>query len=261
MAALAEAETVELYWKPGCTSCLRMKEFVDKSGVSYDAINLDTEPQRAAGVTNPELYDGDVLLVPVACVADRCVSGLDLAAVAALIGVPYEAKPPLPAADLYARYHVLLDASCRFAAQMTPEVLAHELPGRKRPVLFIANQIASVGRAFLTAYYEGVHTKDPYYRKPESVESGDDIIARARETQQLFRDWWNDDGRYDALDQVIETYWGHRTLHEVFEREVWHTAQHTRQVMCVLDEFGIQIDGRLTDSDYAGLPMPERIHD
>ncbi|MDV3125621.1 hypothetical protein M1247_11910 [Mycobacterium sp. 21AC1] len=40
--------TVEPYWMPGCSSCLRMKEFVERAGVDYVAITVDQEPQRAA---------------------------------------------------------------------------------------------------------------------------------------------------------------------------------------------------------------------
>ena len=37
---------VELYWMPGCTSCVRMKEFVEKSGKPFEAINFDVEVAR-----------------------------------------------------------------------------------------------------------------------------------------------------------------------------------------------------------------------
>jgi len=40
------------------------------------------------------------------------------------------------------------------------------------------------------------------------------------------------------------------------ERCTWHSAQHTRQIMAVLERFGIAADGPLTDADYAGLPLP-----
>ena len=40
------------------------------------------------------------------------------------------------------------------------------------------------------------------------------------------------------------------------ERCTWHSAQHARQIMALLERFGIAPDGPLTAADYAGLPMP-----
>jgi hypothetical protein len=37
----AAAETpIKAYWQPGCTSCLRMKEFLAKHGVPFISVNV-----------------------------------------------------------------------------------------------------------------------------------------------------------------------------------------------------------------------------
>jgi len=46
-------------------------------------------------------------------------------------------------------------------------------------------------------------------------------------------------------------------MHQLFERSTWHSAQHTRQLIAVLERFGIESDGLLTSEDLAGLPLPE----
>src|SRR6266702_8780771 len=38
------AERVSVFWQPGCTSCLRTKEFLTKSGVDYESINVHGNP-------------------------------------------------------------------------------------------------------------------------------------------------------------------------------------------------------------------------
>ena len=55
----------------------------------------------------------------------------------------------------------------------------------------------------------------------------------------------------------LKTYYGEQPLHHVMERCTWHSAQHARQIMSVLEGFGIAPDGPLTQDDYAGLPMPK----
>jgi len=56
--------------------------------------------------------------------------------------------------------------------------------------------------------------------------------------------------------KTVNTYYGERPLHELLERSTWHSAQHARQIIVVLERFGIAPDGPLTSEDYAGLPMP-----
>jgi len=48
-------------------------------------------------------------------------------------------------------------------------------------------------------------------------------------------------------------------MHVVFERSTWHSAQHARQLIDVLERMGIEPNGRLTAQDLAGLPLPERL--
>ena len=38
--AFPEGSVIKAYWQPGCTSCLRMKEFLTKHGVHFVSINV-----------------------------------------------------------------------------------------------------------------------------------------------------------------------------------------------------------------------------
>jgi glutaredoxin len=37
---LATAEKVRVFWQPGCTGCLRAKEFLTRHGVDCESINV-----------------------------------------------------------------------------------------------------------------------------------------------------------------------------------------------------------------------------
>jgi len=243
-------QAVEAYWMPGCSSC---QEFLERAGVDFVAVNVDEHPEAK------EKLKDHGLLLPATCVGDRCVNGVDLAAVAELVGVPYQPRAMLSPAELVERYALNQQAGCRYIAQMPPEALAFELEGRARAMLDVADQVAMVARSFLEAYYEDRHSV-AYYSKPDHVRTKEEVLARATETRGLVRKWWEDDGRDDPLDRVTKTYWGFPTLHEVLEREVWHTTQHVRQLMHVLERFGVAPDGPLTEANLRGLPLPERIH-
>jgi hypothetical protein len=68
--------------------------------------------------------------------------------------------------------------------------------------------------------------------------------------EQLFR-------KYEMVFAAEQRY--ARQFPRVFERVTWHSAQHCRQLVAVLERVGIQPDGPLTASDLAGLPLPERL--
>jgi hypothetical protein len=58
---------------------------------------------------------------------------------------------------------------------------------------------------------------------------------------------------------MLKTYYGDTEAHRVFERATWHSAQHCRQLMAVLERMGIQPNGPLSAADLKGLPLPERL--
>src|SRR5882724_5970285 len=69
----SRSEPLKVYWQPGCTGCLRMKEFLTKHGVDFISINVLTDPDgceelvRLAGRRVPiarrgnDWVDGQVL--------------------------------------------------------------------------------------------------------------------------------------------------------------------------------------------------------
>jgi len=246
---------VEAYWMPGCSSCLRMKEFISRSGRNWVAINVDEQLEARTALAD------NGMKVPAARVGDRWVSGIDLAAVADLIDVPYDPPTILPSEQLAARYLSILHVARATIAQMTPEMLSYRLPHRNREMLDVANQVASVMRAFLTAYSDDRHAAVQYYNKPADIQTQLDLLDRLEETERRFEVWWEEDGIDDPLDRVVQTSWGYPTLHEILEREVWHTAQHLRQLQYVLRQFGVEPDEPLGEANLTGLPLPSGIHD
>jgi len=55
----------------------------------------------------------------------------------------------------------------------------------------------------------------------------------------------------------VHTFYGPQTVHELLERSTWHSAQHARQLMYVLERYAINPDGPLAEKDLAGLPLPQ----
>lgn len=43
-----DANRIRVYWQPGCTSCLRTKEFLTLQGIDYDSVNAQNNPEARA---------------------------------------------------------------------------------------------------------------------------------------------------------------------------------------------------------------------
>jgi len=201
--------------------------------------------------------------VPVVCAGDSCVSGVDLKVVAALVGVAYEERAMLSSAELYAKLDTVLGAACRYMRQVPLEGLAHRSPDRDRTFRDLGFHVMHICAVFLGAYDQPERRgwRGLTANAPDEIRTGPEIAVYGEASRLRLRQWWQSTGSEDPLDRVIETYWGAHTLHEVLERETWHAAQHTRQVMMFLEQLSIAPNGPLTREDLGGLPMPEHVWD
>jgi glutaredoxin/uncharacterized damage-inducible protein DinB len=257
--ARAGADPIEIYWAPGCTSCLRMKEFIESTGLDYQEHNVVADPaaaQRLAALG---------LITPATVVGQRGVPGLDLVGIAELIGFDYTPPAMLAPAELKDRYDLINAALCRHISQLTPETIEYRSPDRDRTLRTLAAHAGTIMRRFLDAQEaeEFDNWADPWDQafspRPSPDADGAELLDWARGSVRAFDRWWDTAGYDDPLDRVLTTAWGHRTMHEILERVVWHTAQHTRQLGMFLTDLGVTLDGPLTASELSGLPLPARI--
>ena len=40
MTAITEKDPLKVYWQPGCSSCLKTKEFLISNGIEFESINV-----------------------------------------------------------------------------------------------------------------------------------------------------------------------------------------------------------------------------
>lgn len=55
------------------------------------------------------------------------------------------------------------------------------------------------------------------------------------------------------------SYYGPQQAAAFFQRTVWHTAQHLRQLYDLLDQMGVTPEAPLASEDFAGLPLPQSV--
>jgi glutaredoxin/uncharacterized damage-inducible protein DinB len=245
-------DALRVYWRPGCSSCVKVKEFLTNLGVDYESINVSARPEAMA-----ELRELGVRTVPVVARGKDYVFAQELADVSAFVGRKVDFQR-LPAHVLYDKWQKVLAAAQRHVLQIPPERLKERATeGRDRSIRDLAYHIYQVPDAFLQAIEDGVQDLTSVYNTPPpaSVTRVEQIRDYGGSVSAGLERWWRRD-RSKATSAQLQTYYGEQPLHHVMERCTWHSAQHTRQIMAVLERFGIAPDGPLTAEDYSGLPMP-----
>lgn len=243
-----------VFWQPGCSSCLRTKEFLAEHGVPFVSIDVLNDPDGMA-----KLAALGVRTVPIVARGVDYVSGQILRDVAAFAGIDW-GREALAPEDLKARIDTIIEGAMRFAAQLPFQHLDDMLPDRPRSYRDLACHIFQIVQAFVDETEGDPLTAQKYEEPaPARVRTVPDILFFGMQTKHRLEAWWSA-GPHDFA-RPAECYYGAQSLHDFFERTAWHAGQHARQLMLVLRKLGIEPDRPLTDADFAGLPMPREVWD
>src|SRR2546422_9311934 len=123
------AEKVKVFWQPGCTSCLRTKEFLTKSGVEYKSINVHGNP---AGME--ELRKLGARSVPVVARGDQFVFAQAIGDVIKFLDLKVQVQERLGPDELVKKVELVLPAACRYVRQIPAEWLGNTLRNSNRPL-------------------------------------------------------------------------------------------------------------------------------
>lgn len=197
--------------------------------------------------------------VPVVARGDEYVFGQMLDVVAKFVGKELGGPARLSPEQLFEKYRTILAAGQRYMRQFPPERLNERvIPNRERLIRTLCYHVFRIGEAFQEVWNGAVYSEKIADNIPPDSMTGDDIARYGEEIWKRYETWWS--GLEDRkLSRMLKTYYGDTEAHKVFERVTWHSAQHCRQLVAVLERMGIQPDRPLTAQDLAGLPLPERL--
>ena len=98
------------------------------------------------------------------------------------------------------------------------------------------------------------------FREEPAPDAGTDtLVAYGAKVRERFRAWWQ--AGDTAPSKTLQTYYGPQSLHELMERTTWHSGQHVRQYMMLLEKEGVTHHRPLVAADFAKLPMPQNVWD
>jgi glutaredoxin len=240
-------DNLRVYWRQGCSSCVKVKEYLTGIGVEFESIDVGVRPEAM-----DELREMGVRTVPVVARGKDYVFAQALEDVSRFVGFEYRVSR-LPPETLMQKWLHILSAAQRHALQIPAAKLGERAtPGRDRSIRDLAYHVYQVPEAFLECVEHGVEDLATLYNAAPPANAKLDAFGASIEKR--LRAWW---ATHPDCAKTVKTYYGERPLHELLERSTWHSAQHARQIVAVLQGFGIAAQPPLTERDYAGLPMPK----
>jgi len=195
--------------------------------------------------------------VPVVAIGESYTFAQNLKDVAKFLGVQLNREQLAPAV-LAARYDSILETAQRLVLQMPVDKLGERvIPNRPRILRPFIHHIFRIGEAFLIAYGGEEYNNSIANTEPsDAIQTPAQVAAYGHEIRDRLTAWWSTNTDRN-LEKKISTYYGEQSAHDVFERTVWHSAQHTRQLAAVLERCGIAPERPLTLEQLKGLPLPE----
>ena len=200
--------------------------------------------------------------VPVLAKGGQFIFCQNMEDVAEFVGLQGSGHSPLPPEILFDKWITVLRASQRYVRQIPDARLTERaIDNRDRSIRLLSHHIFRIGEAFLETALDDVEYRTNNANVPPaqgSCMTGVAIAAYGDGIIERIENWW---ARLadKTCRQKVKTFYGTPPMHQLFERSTWHSAQHARQIIDVLERCGIEPDSRLTANDLAGLPLPERI--
>ena len=178
------------------------------------------------------------------------------------LGLAEDAAPRLSPTELAGRFDHILETAIRLVRQMPDDQLQRELPNRPRSWRVLMHHVFQIPTALLDMEATGqtLTRENLVAPPPEDMRSSESIASHGERVRRRFDDWWSA-AREESFESHVPTYFGDTTRHEMLERTVWHTAQHTRQLASLLEQAGVEPDRPLGRADVEGLPLTDRIWD
>jgi len=246
-------QALRVYWQPGCSSCVKVKEFLKKLDVPYVSVNV-LEHKNAWD----ELEAMGARGFPVVARGKDFIFGQSLDDVAKFVNkdVTFDRLPP---EELMNRLFYFIDMGLALADELPAEHLYfNPIPNRDRSLIGLSYHTFQVPEAFYETVANGSTDLMKYFDSPppDDVTGPADVRRYGEIVRAKIKGWW--DAQTDrSLQGTVETFYGTQPTHKFLERSTWHTAQHVRQVSAVLDDLKVDQPTRIDMAAYAGLPMPE----
>ena len=206
-----------------------------------------------------ELQKLGVRSVPVLSRGDKFTFGQSTKQIVDFLGIDEKSGPELSVPELYARLDKFLGAALELLPLMPYDRLDTHVPGRPRSYRTLGFHLFRVVDAFLDANQGTTLVQAMFREEPAPDADTANLVDYGTRVRRRLTDWWATGDT--AATRSLSTYYGPQSLHELFERTTWHSGQHVRQYMMLLEREGQTHSTPLVPADFTQLPMPQNVWD
>ncbi len=251
----SQSARVQVFWQPGCSSCLRTKEFLTKQGIDFESIDVVNDPSGMA-----KLHALGARSVPVVALGGRFTFCQSFNDVIKFLDLKTKLMDALPPAQLIAKLETVIQVASRIIQQFSSEQLRQSFRDTNRNPADTAFHVFRVAQMGVEAANQIELKFESFGEVAPKTWSAKDLADWGSKVHEQVADWWRNEPNRE-LQYLVPTYYGKRTMHDVLERTTWHAAQHTRQITLMLETYGVTPDQPLSPEDLKGLPVPDEVWD
>jgi glutaredoxin len=244
---------ISIYWREGCSSCLRLKTFIEHQGLVYESVNVSQAPERQR-----EVVAAGVRGIPVVRRGDKFLYALYLDDLPAFLGLTCEVER-LSKPELLDRWLQVLECAQAIVHGFDEaELTQRAVPTKDRALRDLCQHVFQIPDAFLKSVGEGLVVEHEHTHALSDIGTREQLLVAVDAAVDRCRRWI-DDGGAAAIPDRLPTSHGPQGSLGMLERTVWHTAHHSRQLDIIAVSRGREY--RIAPSLYASLPMPGGIWD
>jgi hypothetical protein len=187
----------------------------------------------------------------------------DLKQVDALLGLAPVEGETLPPGELIDRLTRLLLTAVRLGERIPRDHWNDATPRAGRTVLGLVDHVVRHGELFaqLATEPDAELTADFARTLSEPLDPAlqiDVLVERANRTVAEIRAWWEDTA---DLTRIVSTHLGPEPLDRTLDSTTYSVAQHTRQLLSLLDDYGLSPDRAIVEEEYRGIALPAAVWD
>ncbi|WP_213233516.1 glutaredoxin domain-containing protein [Caballeronia sp. NK8] len=245
-----------VFWQPGCSSCVRVKEFLTRLEIPFKSVDVlsDSEGRN-------ELRRLGARSIPIVSKGDAFTYAQSIEDVARFVDRMDAVTDRLPPEVLFSKWTKVLSVALANIPMIPDDEFNQSvLPNVPRSYRDLSYHIFQVVDAFLQTVQDGLEdwTVVANVSPPERIQKKEDTVNEGQELTERLQHWWLtlED---KSCQQSLTMFYGKHPMHQFLERSTWHSAQHTRQLIALLSDKGIELPAKLEADDYAGLPMPKKL--
>jgi glutaredoxin len=185
MSQMQTAARIKVFWQPGCSSCLRTKEFLHDQDIEFESLDVHNDPEARA-----QLAELGVRSVPVVLIGKRYTFCQSIHDVIKFLDLKTKVMVPLPPAGLVAKLDLALSTNARYVRQFRPEQLRVPFLNRNRTPAGLGFHVFRVAEMGMQAAQGIPLLFESFDDLPPDDWSGEDIAAWGDDVHQRLLAWW-----------------------------------------------------------------------